>query len=79
MLLFKGTETVYKVFEREIFPRLKQPEQSKQSSGDDKYTSFKLDNNLTVLSKNSRNTSSKIDDDLSTSSNASHISFSCGS
>ena len=55
---------VFKAFESGIFSRLKQShqsEQSEQSISDDKYTSLKLDNNL------------------STSNNASHISLSSDS
>ena len=55
---------VFKAFASGIFSRLKQShqsEQSEQSISDDKYTSLKLDNNL------------------STSNNASHISLSSDS
>ena len=51
MTLLKGTELVYRPFRNGIFLKTKkvqQLEQSEQWSSDDKYTSLKLDNNLST-------------------------------
>ena len=60
MALLKGREMVFKAFESRIFLK---PEQSEQSSSDDKYTSLKLYDNLNT-SDNASNNSFSNDSDV---------------
>ena len=61
MTLIEGREMVFKAFESGIFSRLKQSEESEQSSSNYKYNSSGSD--LKRFSKKLRNTSLKLDDD----------------
>ena len=60
MALLKGREMVFKAFESGIFLK---PEQSEQSSSNDKYTSLKLYDNLNT-SNNASNNSFSNDSDV---------------